>query len=81
MRVRVLLFAVARQAAGSGAVEVELPEPATVADLQAALAVQCPPLEPVLGQCAVAIGHRYAAPSQAVTPGIEVALIPPVSGG
>ncbi len=81
MNVRVLLFAAAREAAGSEAVEVALPSPATVADLRAALAEQVPALAGVLARSAVAVDGRYAAPSQAVAPGAEAALIPPVSGG
>ena len=81
MNVRVLLFAGARELAGSGAVELNLPEPATVAELRSALAVQCPALGAILGRSAVAVDGRYAGPSDAVGPGAEVALIPPVSGG
>lgn len=81
MNTRVLLFAAARERARSEAVEVDLPAPATVAELRAALAAQYPALAAVLARSAIAVNGRYAAPSQAVTPGADVALIPPVSGG
>ncbi len=76
-----LLFAGARELAGSGAVELDLPEPATVADLRSALAAQCPALGAILDRSAVAVDGRYAGPSDPVVPGAKVALIPPVSGG
>lgn len=81
MTIRVLLFAVAREAAGSTSVELDAPQAATVADIKDLLAKQCPELRDILARSAVAVDGRYAAPSQPVGPGAEVALIPPVSGG
>lgn len=81
MTVRVLLFAVAREIAGSISVELDAPQAATVADVKDLLAEQCPELRDILARSAVAVDGRYATPSQPVDPGVEVALIPPVSGG
>jgi molybdopterin synthase catalytic subunit len=74
MLVSVRLFAGLRERAGSGRIEVELPEPATVGDLLAALE---------LGprSCVAAVNREYAAPDAPIAPGDEVALVPPVSGG
>ena len=44
MNVRVLLFAVAREIAGTTVVELDAPQPATVADIKDLLAKQCPEL-------------------------------------
>ena len=74
MEVKVRLFAGLRQRAGSDHVSVELSEPATVADLLAAL--DLPPRS-----CVVAVNREYVPGDRPIAPGDEVALIPPVSGG
>jgi len=74
MVVSVRLFAGLRERAGAASVDVELPEPATVADLLAAL-------ELAPRSCVAAINREYAGPAARIAPGDEVALVPPVSGG
>ena len=74
MLVSVRLFAGLRERAGASHVDVELPEPATVADLLAAM-----DLAP--RSCVAAINREYAGPESPIAPGDEVALVPPVSGG
>jgi molybdopterin synthase catalytic subunit/molybdopterin converting factor small subunit len=74
MLVSVRLFAGLRERAGASHVDVELPEPATVADLLAAMG-----LAP--RSCVAAINREYAGPESPIAPGDEVALVPPVSGG
>lgn len=81
MTVAVKLFAGAREAAGQAELSVELPEPASVADVRAALAAACPALAPLLPSCQIAVNGAYAAPSSVVAATDELALIPPVSGG
>ena len=81
MRVRVQLFAVARQRAGRSVVEVEVPGGSTVADLKAALRDQVPDLAPVLPTARFALDAEYADDATPIPPGADVALIPPVSGG
>lgn len=81
MKVRVRLFAVARQAAGRESLELELPEGATIGELRSRLAAQVPPLAGLLGQVMFALGARYAADDAVIPPGADVACIPPVSGG
>ncbi len=78
---RVLLFAGAKQLAGRDALEVELAERATVAELQAAVAAQSPALLPLLARSLWAVDGQYATGETLVGPTSEVALIPPVSGG
>jgi molybdopterin converting factor subunit 1 len=77
----VQLFARARDLAGAGHVVVELHAGATVADLRRALAERYPPLAGFVDRCAVAVDTEFADDSQLLTPGAEVALLPPVSGG
>ena len=74
MLVSVRLFAGLRERAGASHVDVELPEPATVADLLTAM-----DLAP--RSCVAAINREYAGPESPIAPGDEVALVPPVSGG
>jgi len=80
VRISVRLFAGLRERAGSRHVEVEVEEPATVEKLLEAMAsTPVGPLAP--RSCIVAVNREYAAPSQAIGPDDELALIPPVSGG
>jgi len=81
VKVRVQLFAVARQAAGQEAVELELPDGATVAALRERLAAQVPQCSAMLSRMMIAINAEYAADSAVVPPEADVACIPPVSGG
>ena len=76
----VLLFARYADELGADHVNVMLPAVATAADVLAAIrgmpgADRLPPA-PI-----VAINQRYAALTDPVRPGDEVALIPPVAGG
>jgi len=81
MRVRVRLFARARELAGRDEVVIEAAEAPTVAALRGAIAEQVPALASFVGRCAVAVGGAYAVEGDVVVEGAEVALIPPVSGG
>jgi molybdopterin synthase catalytic subunit/molybdopterin converting factor small subunit len=72
----VRLFAALRERAGSGSVEVDLPEGAVVGDVWPALELGDEP--PGL---LVALNRGYADKSEVLSPGDEVAMIPPVSGG
>jgi molybdopterin synthase catalytic subunit len=76
MQVRVRLFAVLRERAGTDVLELELPQGALVRDALARM-------EPLTDGLAVvmAVNQEYADPSDTLRSGDEVALIPPVSGG
>jgi len=80
VEVRVRLFAGLRERAGTGTVDVELPEASTVADVWPAVA-RAVPLGDQPAGVMFALNKTYAEPGQPVTDGDEVALIPPVSGG
>ena len=74
------LFAGLRELAGSNALGVSVEEPATVADVLAAL--ESTPLGALPPRSfVVAVNREYATPDHPVAAGDEVALIPPVSGG
>jgi molybdopterin synthase catalytic subunit len=80
MELTVRLFAGLRERAGAKELTLQLPDPATVADLLAALeptAVGGLPARSFI----VAVNRAYAGGEARIEPGDEVALIPPVSGG
>jgi threonine synthase/molybdopterin converting factor subunit 1 len=81
MRITVRLFATLRDRAGREQITLDLPEPADVTALLTRLAADFPALEPSLSTVLIAINHEYAFPEDVLTPGDEVALFPPVSGG
>jgi molybdopterin converting factor subunit 1 len=81
MTIRVRLFARARDLAGADAVDVDLPAGATVAGLRAQLAERVPALRDLLPRAAVAVNEDFADDDTPIPPGVEVAIIPPVSGG
>ncbi len=81
MKLRVKLFAVARQRVGRDEIDVEFPGSATVGQLRAALAEQFPPLADVLRHARIAVDSEYAGDESKLAPTSEIALIPPVSGG
>jgi molybdopterin converting factor subunit 1 len=80
MTVTVLLFASYADALGASSLRLELADGGRVSDVLAHVrampgAGNLPPAP------LVAVNERYAAPSQPLSAGDEVALIPPVSGG
>jgi molybdopterin converting factor subunit 1 len=81
VKVRVQLFAVARQWAQADSLEVEVPLPATVADLRQALLARVPGLAQFGPQLRFAVNANYADDSTPIPADAQVACIPPVSGG
>jgi molybdopterin converting factor subunit 1 len=80
MKVRVRLFASAREAAGVGHLLLELPNGQAVQDAIAAITT----LHPQVGdirQMVIAKNREYAGLEEPLADGDELALIPPVSGG
>jgi molybdopterin converting factor subunit 1 len=78
---RVRLFARARDLAGADALVVEVPDGATVGDLRRRLAEQRPALRGLLEHSALAINDEFADDRLTLPLEVEVALLPPVSGG
>jgi MoaE-MoaD fusion protein len=76
MHIRVRLFAALRERAGSGEVELELPDGAVVGDALERLGGLTDGLRVVM-----AVNQEYADADVQLHSGDEVALIPPVSGG
>jgi len=81
MHVRVRLFAIQRQLAGTREVPLELPDGATVEDGWQALVERFPVLAPGRPSVRFAVDGEYADPDTPLHDGAELASIPPVSGG
>jgi molybdopterin synthase catalytic subunit len=81
INVRVRLFAVQRELAGTREVPLVLADGADVEAAWAALATRFPVLAPGRGSMRFARNGEYADPATTLADGDEVAMIPPVSGG
>lgn len=81
MIVTVKLFAGARDLTGREAINLELPDDATVADVRRGIARRYPTARSLLARSAMALNHDFALDSDAVQANSELAVIPPVSGG
>lgn len=79
MTLKVLLFALYREQAGTTDVELELPTEATVREAAAALELQFPELK--LKGALAAIDEDYASPDTPLQAGATLAFFPPVAGG
>jgi molybdopterin synthase catalytic subunit len=81
MRVRVVAFASAAEALDSSSLEVEIADGSRLADLQRRLEADRPELGALWPRWAIAVGGELAGPEAPLADGVEVALLPPVSGG
>jgi molybdopterin converting factor subunit 1 len=79
--IKVLLFGAAADRAGSREVELPVDEGVTLAEIWPLLAEMHPDLAPMRDTLAFAINGEYARKDAGVSPGDEVAVLPPVSGG
>ncbi len=80
MNVTVLFFASYADALGNAELDLTLPAGATVADAIRQVS-RLPGAERVPPAPLVAVNERYAPMDQQLSPGDELALIPPVAGG
>jgi len=81
MKLCVQLFAAAKDLAGKGEVEIDVPSGASISDARRALVDAVPTLERIAAYAMFAINAEYASESTIVPEKCEIALIPPVSGG
>jgi len=79
--VRTLFFASYRDVVGAPAMNVDLPEGATVGDLVEELRGRGGPYGLLPAEPAVAVNRAYADLGHPLRSGDEVAFIPPVAGG
>ena len=81
MKLRIQLFAAARDIVAQSPFPVELPDGATVADLRIQLVQDCPKLKSMAVNLLVAVNNQYAGDSYVLKADDAVACFPPVSGG
>ncbi len=81
MKIKIALFASARELVGSNSVELVLANPATVADLRNALVDSHPGLSNLISSSSFSVDHEYAGDEHVIDDGSEIGMIPPVSGG
>ena len=81
LRIRVRLFAMQREAAGTKELRLEVPLGSTVDDAWSAVVDTVPALAPGRASLRFAVNGSYADPATPLSDGDEVACIPPVSGG
>jgi molybdopterin converting factor subunit 1 len=81
MRVRIRLFAIQRELAGTREHTLELPDGASVGDAWDGLVTAFPALAPGRASVRFARNGAYADAATPLAEGDEVAMIPPVSGG
>jgi molybdopterin converting factor subunit 1 len=79
--IKVLLFGAAADRAGVRETELPLDDGITLAELWPMLAERHPDLAPMRDTLAFAVNGEYARGDAGVSPGDEVAVLPPVSGG
>ena len=81
MKVSVLLFSAAREVVGKDAVQLELPDAATVAAARSALLQSYPALTPRAKNLLWAVNNEFASDDRVLHSTDVVACFPPVSGG
>jgi molybdopterin synthase catalytic subunit len=81
LRIRIRLFAMQREAAGTRELRVEVPAGATVDDAWSAAVEAVPALAPGRRSLRFALNGSYTDPGTPLADGDEIACIPPVSGG
>ena len=81
MQIRVKLFALIRDRAGTGEFSLHLRDGATVATAVDAVRERFPATSDLLSRCAFAVNQSYAPLDHVLHDRDELAVIPPVSGG
>ena len=81
MHIHVRLFASYREAIGARELELEVPDGASADVVVQRLTAAYPAFKPLAGRALLARNREYIPRDTQLTPGDELALIPPVSGG
>jgi len=81
MKLKVIVFAAVKDRLGTDHLEIDLPERAKVSCLREALTSEYPQLADLLRHCAISVDHEYGDDATVLNEGVEIGLIPPVSGG
>jgi molybdopterin converting factor subunit 1 len=81
VRIRVLFFGQVRDIVGQREASLEVPEGGRVSWVFEYYSSRFPRLKELASSIVLALNQQFAAPSEALCEGDEVALLPPVSGG
>ena len=81
MKIRIKLFAAAKELAGADHLEITVPPDATIADVRTAAITAIPHLQQIITHSLWAIGAEYVPDTTPINEHSDIALIPPVSGG
>lgn len=81
IRIQVKLFAVLREMAGIGDLEISLSKGASCSEALASLKATFGFPDAVLERCLIALNGEYAHRDTCLSGGEELAILPPVSGG
>ncbi len=81
MNLTVQLFAAAKEIAGKSEITISVDGEVTAAAVKQALAVKIPALGELIGKSALAVENNYVDDQYEIKSPLEIALIPPVSGG
>lgn len=81
MKVTVEAFGPARVWLGSELIQVDVAPGSTVDDVATELSARYPDFTSHKQQCAFALPDRLVKPSEVLSDGAQLSLIPPVSGG
>lgn len=81
IKVRVLFFGAARDAAGHEEIDFEVAAESDAAAARAQLLAAYPGLQPFGKSLLLAVNQEYAEPNRPIHNGDELAIFPPVSGG
>ena len=81
MKIEVKYFAFFRQQIGRTSDEINLPNPATVADLLNSLRTIYPGVKDALNTAQISVNMEFVSLDTPLSARDEVALIPPVQGG
>lgn len=81
MKVKVLFFGAAREAAGFGQEQIELPEGCSLGALRAEYEMRFPRLRDLRHSLVFSVNQEVAKKEQILHEGDEIGLLPPVSGG
>ena len=79
--IKVLLFGAAADRAGTRETELQVEDSLILAELWPLITERHPDLAPMRDTLAFAINGEYARKDASVSPGDEIAVLPPVSGG
>ncbi len=81
MIVKLMLFAAAKEIAGTDKMEIALDDAATIGDLKQLLAEQHPSLLDLIEKSTFSVDQEYVRDEKPLYHDAEIGFIPPVSGG